>query len=89
MWYRTTFEVPEQVKELSLFFTEIDGKATVYINGQEIGGRHTAREPFQVSGALLKAGVNHVAVRVDHTHITELDLGGIIRPVYLVGRRGE
>ena len=30
--------------------------------------------------AAVKPGRNVVAVRVDHTEITELNLGGIIRP---------
>ena len=34
--------------------------------------------------AALKPGENTVAVRVDHTTITELFLGGILRPVVVV-----
>ena len=45
------------------------------------------RVPFEVdiTGA-VKPGENVIAVRVDHTKITELFLGGIIRPVVLIER---
>jgi hypothetical protein len=43
------------------------------------------RTPFEVDiSATVQAGKNIVAVRVDHTRITELNLGGIIRPVYVI-----
>ena len=47
----------------------------------------TLRTPFMVdiSGAVWP-GRNVVAVRVDHTRLTELFLGGIVRPVYLIER---
>lgn len=38
-----------------------------------------------ISGAVWP-GRNVVAVRVDHTRLTELFLGGIVRPVYLIER---
>jgi hypothetical protein len=34
----------------------------------------------------VQPGRNVVAVRVDHTKISELNLGGLIRPVYLIER---
>lgn len=34
----------------------------------------------------VKPGVNVVSVRCDHSSITELFLGGIIRPVLLIDR---
>ena len=44
-----------------------------------------SRTPFEVdvTGA-VKPGENVVALRVDHSRITELALGGIVRPVLLV-----
>jgi len=87
MWYRTTFKVARQHGKLSLFFAEIDGKATVYVNGQEAGGEEKRRAPFEVDiSAAARPGDNVVAVRVDHSRITELFLGGIIRPVLLIDK---
>lgn len=85
MWYRTRFQAPEAGRKLALFFTEVDGEATVYLGGKEVGGSQQKRVPFEVdvSGAVA-AGQNVVAVRVDHRKITELFLGGIVRPVLLI-----
>jgi hypothetical protein len=48
-------------------------------------GQARPRTPFEVdvTGA-LRAGDNVVALRVDHTKITDLSLGGILRPVLLI-----
>lgn len=86
MWYRTRFQVPQKRGKLTLFFTEVDGHAVVYINGKETetGKR---RAPFEIDiTPTAKPGENVVAVRVDHSRITELFLGGIIRPVLLIER---
>ena len=46
------------------------------------------RTPFEVDiTAAVHPGRNTLAVRADHTKITELNLGGLIRPVYLVEKR--
>ena len=44
--------------------------------------------PFEADGSALHAGRNTVAVRVDHSAITELFLGGIVRPVYVIEKGG-
>ena len=87
MWYRTGFQVPEVGRKPALFFTEVDGDASVYLNGKTVGGSQRKRVPFEVdvSGAAVR-GDNVVAVRVDHRKITELFLGGIVRPVVLIGK---
>ena len=46
LWYRVTIDVPEPGRKPALFFTEVDGDARVWINGQEAGaarrnGRHS------------------------------------------------
>jgi hypothetical protein len=48
-------------------------------------GQARPRTPFEVdvTGA-MHAGENIVALRVDHTKITDLSLGGILRPVLLI-----
>ncbi len=52
-------------------------------------GQAKGRQPFEVDvSAAVKPGENVVALRVDHSRITELSLGGILRPVLLV-RKGE
>jgi hypothetical protein len=90
LWYRTNFRVPEKHGELALFFTEVDGWAEVYVNGEKISpqnateGRAKPRQPFEVHVSSAPAGENVVALRVDHSKITELALGGILRPVVLV-----
>ena len=43
------------------------------------------RAPFEVDvTAAMKPGENVVALRVDHSTITDLSLGGILRPVLLI-----
>jgi len=50
-------------------------------------GMAKPRTPFEVDvTAAIKKGENTVAVRVDHTQITDLSLGGIIRPVLLIAK---
>ncbi len=54
--------------------------------GQPAGdGRARPRVPFEVdvTGA-IRPGENILALRVDHTKITDLALGGILRPVVLI-----
>jgi len=86
LWYRCQIEVQDRLRNPSLFFLEVDGDATVYVNGREVGKSERKRKPFSVdaSGA-LKTGENVIAVRADHSSITELFLGGIIRPAFLTG----
>jgi len=88
MWYRTTFDMPKKTGNMSLFFTEVDGDATVYVNGREVGASEKKRLSFLVDiSRAVRDGENVVSVRVDHSNITELFLGGIIRPVLLVETR--
>lgn len=89
MWYRTSMNVPRSRDgRLVLFFTEVDGQAvTVYVNGVEVAAlaREARRKPFKVDITdAVRAGSNTIAIRVDHRRITELFLGGIIRPILLI-----
>ena len=92
MWYRTSISVPRQHAQLCLFFTEVDGQAvTVYVNGNEVASldKQARRKPFEVDiTSAVKPGDNVVAIKVDHQRITELFLGGIIRPVLLIEKPG-
>ena len=93
LWYRTGFDAPQAKGKLTLFFTEIDGvSASVFVNGKEVAalGKEASRKPFEVPlGDAVQPGRNTVAVRVDHSRITELFLGGIIRPVLLIEKGAE
>jgi beta-galactosidase len=88
MWYRTSINVPVTQGRLSLFFTEVDGQAvSVYIDGHEAASidKEARRRPFEVDVTdALEPGPNVVAVKVDHRKITELSLGGIVRPILLI-----
>jgi len=88
MWFRTSVTVPSTHARLSLFFTEVDGQAaTVYVNGSEVAalGKEARRKPFEVDiTSAVKPGENVVVIRVDHRRITELSLGGIVRPILLI-----
>lgn len=47
--------------------------------------RRLARQPFEVDVAdAVHEGDNTLAVRIDHTRMTDLALGGILRPVALI-----
>ncbi len=85
LWYRCRLDVPKTTGRLRLFFAEVDGDATVFLDGREVGRSPRKRRPFEVDiTAAASPGANVVAVRVDHSRITELFLGGIIRPVLLI-----
>ncbi|MCL4201251.1 MAG: DUF4838 domain-containing protein [Pirellulaceae bacterium] len=87
LWYRVTLDVPDPGRRPALFFTEVDGDARVWVNGREVGASEKKRTPFSVDvGSALKQGQNTVAIRIDHTNITDLYLGGILRPVLLIDR---
>lgn len=88
MWFRAAFDAPAKAGKLALVFLEVDGDATVFLNGREVGASQKKRLPFEVdvSPAVVQ-GKNVVAVRVDHSTITDLFLGGILRPVLLVEKR--
>ena len=90
LWYRTRFDAPKGGGKLALFFAEIDGSATVYVNGRQVGEQAKKRVPFEcdVTDA-VRPGANVVAVRCDHRNITELFLGGILRPVLLISRPAD
>lgn len=85
LWYRVTIDVPAKLNQPSLFFAEVDGDSRVWVNGTEVGGSEKKRTSFTVDvGDALRQGQNEIAVRVDHTNITDLFLGGILRPVLLI-----
>ena len=51
-------------------------------------GLGKSRAPFEVDvTAAVKPGENVLALRVDHTRMTDLSLGGILRPIVLIEKR--
>jgi hypothetical protein len=90
LWYRTSIDVPREHKLLSLFFTEVDGQAVVvYVNGKQVAslGKEASRKSFEVDVTdAVTVGKNLVAFKVDHRKISELFVGGIIRPILLIER---
>ncbi len=78
---------------LTLFFTEVDGQSVaVYLNGKEVVslGSEARRKPFEVdiTGAAVP-GQNTLSLRIDHSRITELFLGGIVRPILLIEKPAQ
>lgn len=90
LWYRSTINVPAEHRKLALFFNQVDGLAEVYVNGVKVnpaGEAPKRNAPFEVDiSATVHDGKNSVAVRVDHSRMTELFLGGIVRPVLLIDK---
>ncbi len=95
IWFQRKFQARPLHKERAfLRFEAVNYRATVYLNGKEIGRHEGGFTPFvfEVSEK-LRAGENRLTVAVDSTHdaqsiptfITDWDLyGGITRPVHLI-----
>ena len=67
VWYARSFETPEAWcgRDLLLHFGAVDYRATVWVNGQEVGHNQGGHVPFQLDIApYLKRGVNRLTVRV-------------------------
>jgi hypothetical protein len=83
MWYRTSFDAPQTLPEgpLHLWFGEVDGSPTqVWLNGELVGEFAGSRKPSEVNvtGKILKG-----RPKTGHLSISELMLGGLLRPVML------
>jgi beta-glucuronidase len=101
-WYRRDFTlptgafsswVPPSQRHWIIRFESVNYRATVWLNGHEIGAHTGAFLPFEIELVGLRAGVNTLVVRVDNRR-TPADLppgpgglwfnyGGILREVYL------
>ena len=70
-WYRKTFAVPAAWKgrRVSLEFDGVYHRATVYVNGREVGFHPYGYTAFayDITDYLIPGGENLVAVRVDHS----------------------
>lgn len=85
MWYRCDFQLDKipAGKRLNLFFTEVDGLTTmVAVNGELAGWLRPKRRAASVNvTGKLRVGKNTVVVATNHARISELMLGGILKPV--------
>jgi beta-glucuronidase len=101
-WYRRDFTVPagafasyvpKSGRQWIIRFESVNYRATVWLNGREIGTHAGAYVPWELDLTGLRAGVNRLIVRVDNRR-TAADLppgpggqwwnyGGILREVYL------
>jgi beta-glucuronidase len=101
-WYRRDFTlpasafasyVPKANRHWIIRFESVNYRATVWLNGREIGTHAGAYVPWELDLTGLRSGVNRLIVRVDNER-TAADLppgpggqwwnyGGILREVYL------
>jgi len=68
VWYRKDFVLPDATPGLTWLahFDSVNLRATVWINGQQVGGHTGSYLPFEVPLTGIHAGVNHLVVRVDN-----------------------
>lgn len=91
-WYRKSFETQptHKGKTSYLYFDGVYANSTVWVNGQELGGRINGYTPFyiDISKQLKPVGAtNTIAVRVDHQNYIDSRWytgSGIYRDVQLV-----
>ena len=101
-WYRRDFTipagafasyVPKANRHWIIRFESVNYRATVWLNGHEVGSHAGAYLPWELDLTGLRSGVNRLVVRVDNER-TAADLppgpggqwwnyGGILREVYL------
>jgi len=68
-WYRQDFRLPSGSRRLSwiLRFESVNYRATVFLNGRQIGTHEAASVPFEVpAAAASRRGVNRLVIRVDN-----------------------
>ncbi len=101
-WYRRDFTLPKSAfaayvprafRSWVLRFESINYRATIWLNGRQIGTHAGAYLPFEFDLSGLRSGVNRLVVRVDdHRLPTDLprgpgggwwNYGGILQEVYL------
>lgn len=90
MWYRTTIKTPKTLPEgkLTLWFMEPDGNAMkVWLNGEPVAdeGAVKARQPYDldITGKVKPDTEYVVTLKLHHRRISELMLGGLLRPVMI------
>ena len=67
-WYRKSFSTPadSEEKQVKLVFDGVDYFASVWLNGEKLGGHEGNNVPFEfnVTAKLKRGGLNHLAVKV-------------------------
>ena len=67
-WYRKDFRVPADLRgrDFSVRFESVNYRATVFLNGRELGQHEGASIPFELpASGLDRTGVNRLVVRTD------------------------
>jgi beta-glucuronidase len=67
-WYRKDFRVPAELRGRSFVvrFESVNYRATVFLNGRELGSHEGASIPFELpASGLDRTGVNRLVVRTD------------------------
>lgn len=87
-WYKKTIEIPEiEQKIYKLCFDGIYENSTIWVNDIPVGGRKYGYSSFSIDiTAALRAGENHILVKVDNTSVPVdrwYSGAGIYRQVYL------
>src|SRR5215212_12060463 len=94
-WYRRDFRVPARPAgaDWIVRFESVNYRATVFLNGVQIGRHEAASIPFEIRLTHRRRAANHLVVRVDSRRDgTSLppgprggwwNYGGILREVYL------
>ena len=85
MWYSTRVNVDKAGAGLVLWFSDVDGRSKVWVNGKPAGEGAPGNFDIDLKG-LLKPGPNSITVRVDHSRISDLALGGILGPAFIYSR---
>lgn len=91
MWYRSTIRTPKKLPDgpLHLFFMEPDANdMKVWLNGElaaDLTSGIKARQPLDidVTGKLKPDQDLQITIRMWHKRISELALGGLLKPVML------
>lgn len=68
-WYRKDFRLPAaggKGTSWILRFESVNYRATVFLNGRQIGTHEGAFVPFELAGSSVRKGVNRLVVRVDN-----------------------
>jgi beta-glucuronidase len=68
VWYRKDFVLPDSNPSLTwlLHFDSVNYRATVWLNGRQIGSHTGSYLPFELQLTGTQPGVNHLVVRVDN-----------------------
>jgi beta-glucuronidase len=101
-WYRRDFTVPASAfaryvarasRHWIIRFESINYRATVWLNGRQVGTHAGAYLPFEIDLGTLRPGINRLVVRVDDRRAAGdlppgpsggwWNFGGILREVYL------